>query len=264
MTKITKKLHAGRGQQTKWEIPIMNTEELIIEQEKIDNEVKAIAENLGLGVCYDGVFSPEHYSLTTIKTAWVFREPYDASGDCDYDYKKDIIDRSKKIDTRRNKYRDPMRYLEFSLKNNLLLYEDIPDADKDDAVSKLILQTAFINIKKNMGEASVNRGNFWSYVDKFSGVVNRQLTIANPKIIIASGTIDFFKKFGYLTNASIHKKTYSAYYVSEGKIILDCYHLGQRRISQEKFCNDIIMALRDAKDTGFLKLDQSTNAPTGK
>jgi hypothetical protein len=50
----------------------MNTEELIVEQEKIDKEVKTIAEQMKLGACCDGVISPEHYSKVEIKTSWVF------------------------------------------------------------------------------------------------------------------------------------------------------------------------------------------------
>src|ERR1035438_1889492 len=115
----------------------MNTEELIIEQEKIDNEVKTIAENLNLGACCDGVISPKHYSFAPIKTSWVFREPYDRGGDRDYDYKKGIVDRLNKNDIGRNRYFDPMRYLEYSLKKNFALRKDIPDSDKDIEVSKL-------------------------------------------------------------------------------------------------------------------------------
>jgi len=230
----------------------MNTKELINEQDIIDGEVKTIAEQMGLKACYDGIISPEHYAKAEIKTSWVFREPYDSYGDCDYDYKKAIIERLNKIDTKRNRYFDPMRYLEYSLKNKLVLWDEIPDADKDVAVSKLLLQTAFTNINKIVGGASVNWNTFWNYTDKFSDLVKKQLAIADPKIIIASGTIEFFEKYGYLRNASSHKKSYRFYYVCEGKIILDCYHLGQRRMSQENLCNDIIMALQNAKENGFL------------
>ncbi|HEY5043235.1 MAG TPA: hypothetical protein VIK53_14670 [Verrucomicrobiae bacterium] len=228
----------------------MTAEELEIEQEKIDNEVKIIAEGLNAEAVYDGVISPEHYLLNPMKTSWVLREPHDSGGD--YCYKEGIIDRLDRNDIGRNKYFDPMRYLEYSLKNNLVLYDDIPDSDKDVTVSKLLLQTAFTNINKIVGGASVNWDIFPNYVDKFSGLVKRQLTIANPKIIIASGTIEFFRKYDYLTNASVHNKSYKEYYVNEGKIILNCYHLGQRTISQENFCNDIINALKDAKLKGFL------------
>ena len=230
----------------------MSIKELINEQNKIDGEVKAIAKQMGLKACYDGVISPEHYSMAPIKTSWVFREPHDEDGD--YDYKTSIVDRLKRNDIGRDKYFDPMRYLEYSLKKGLVLYDDIPYSDKDIVVSKLLLQTAFTNINKIPGGPSVNWNTFWDYTDKFNDLVKRQLAMADPKIIIASGTIEFFKRCGYLRNASVHKKSYRDYYVSEDKktIILDCYHLGQRRMSQENLCNDIIKALQNAKENGFL------------
>ena len=237
---------------------IMNAEELEIEQEKVDAEVKRIAEELNVEVVCDGVILPKHYLSTVIKThktLWVWREPHDSDGG--YCYKKHIyLHRIEIRDTKRSVYLDPMRYLEYSLKNNLVWYADIPDADKDVEVSKLLGQTAVINIKKSLGGAGVDWSTFWNHVDKFSHIVKRQLEIAKPKIIIATGTIGFFEKYGYLTNASIHKKTYRNYYVSDGRIILDCYH-PKARIAQERFCDDIIMALRDAKERGFLNLQAS-------
>jgi hypothetical protein len=228
----------------------MNAEELEIEQEKIDNEVKRIAKELNVEVICDGVILPKHYLLTKIKTLWVWREPHDDGGS--YCYKKDIIQRRIEIkDTKRSVYLDPMRYLEYSLKNELELYNDIPDADKNAEVSKLLGQTAVINIKKNLGGARVDWSTFWDYVDKFKSVVEKQLEIANPKIIIAAGTIGFFEKYGYLTNASHHEKSYRMYHVSDGRIILDCYH-PKAWIAPERYCDDIIMALRDAKENGFL------------
>jgi|ERR1017187_102042 hypothetical protein len=228
----------------------MTIEEFKNEQNNIDEEVKRIAEQLNAEVVYDGVISPEHYLLAPIKTSWVLREPHDSGGG--YDYKADIIEKISRKGIGRNKYFDPMRYLEYSLKNNLVLYDDIPDSDKDVTVSKLLLHTAFTNINKIVGGASVNWDIFPNYIDKFSGLVKRQFTIADPKIIIASGTIDFFNRHGYLSNASVHAKTYRKYYASENNVILDCYHLSQHTISQEAFCNDIINALKDAKLKGFL------------
>ena len=96
----------------------------------------------------------------------------------------------------------------------------------------------------------------WKDVDKFSRLVKRQIEIANPKIIIATGTIGFFDKYYNLTKASSYKKTYRNYYVNDDQIILDCYH-PKARITQERFCDDIIMALRDAKERGFLNLQAS-------
>jgi len=229
----------------------MTAEEIEIEQEKIDNEVKKIAEGLDAEAVYDGVILPKRYVSNPIKTLWVWREPHDSDGD--YCYKKAIIEKRLEVrDTRRNVYFDPMRYVEYSLKNNLVFYDDIPDADKDVEVSKLLGQTAVINIKKTLGGAGVDWSTFWNYVDKFSHLVKRQLEIAEPKIIIATGTIEFFNKYGYLANASIHEKTFGHYYVSDGKIILNCYHPKQTQITQERYCDDIIMALRDAKSKGFL------------
>lgn len=238
----------------------MTTEELIIEQERIDGEVEKIAEGLNVGAIFDGIILPELYHKRQndkINTLWVWREPHDSDGG-GYCYKKHIIEKRLKVrDTKRSVYLDPIRYLEYSLKNNLDLWGDIPDADKNVEVSKLLGQTAVINIKKSLGGVGVDWSTFWDYVDKFSDLVKRQIQIAEPKIIIATGTINFFEKYGYLANASIHKKTYRNYYVCGGQIILDCYHPKQTRINQERFCDDIIMALRDAKEKGFLHLQES-------
>ena len=169
----------------------MNAQQIIYEQSAIDEEVKRIADRLGFEAVYDGVISPEHYVLRPIKVSWILREPHDSGGD--YDYKEDIIDKLSKNKIGRSKYFDPMRYLEYSLDNNLTFYEDIPNSDEDVNISNMLLNTAFTNISKIVGGARVRDwGIFWQNVEIFSSVVKRQIEIANPTIIVASGTIGQF------------------------------------------------------------------------
>jgi hypothetical protein len=229
----------------------MTAQQLISEQTKIDAEVWQIAGQLELEVATDGVISPEHYSERKIKTSWVLREPHDDEGG--YDYKKDIVDRLNGNRIGRNKYFDPMRFLEYSLNNNFALWDDIPDSDKDVDVSNLLLNTAFTNINKIVGGARVRDWEiFWKNVRIFGSAVKRQIEVANPTIIIASGTIDFFKHFGFLENSISYPKTYRNYYVTGKQVVLDCYHLGQHTISQQNFCDDIILAVQDTKNRGLL------------
>lgn len=227
----------------------MNAEELKSEQAKIDLVVERIAEVLKVTAITDGVISPDHYVSSLIKTAWLFKESNDRGET--YDYKTAISDRIKRGEWRR-RYDIPMSYLEYSLINNLVLY----DADKCPVALKLLLKTAFINWKKMPGGSKVD-SDFSSYAKQFSDVVKKQLTTIDSKIIIAAGTIDFFHQNGHLNNCSSHPKTYRKYYANERHIILDCYHPAAR-VNREYYCNDMIEALRDAKLKGFLKLDTQT------
>jgi hypothetical protein len=234
----------------------MRADELKLEQAKIDQEVKRIAESMGLEAVYDGVISPDHYVARPIKVSWVLREPHDSGGD--YDYKSAIIDGAKRNHSKRHRYFDPMRYLEYSLDHGFPLWNDIPNSDEDINVSRLLLNTALTNINKIVGGARVDYGTFWDYVAKFSQLVQKQIEVAAPNVIVASGTIDFFKDCGFLDNAISFPKTYRNYYAVGDRIILDCYHLGQTTITQEAFCDDIILAVQDATSRGFLNASSAS------
>jgi hypothetical protein len=217
----------------------MTIDELTQQQSIIDEDAKKLAGLRGRTVICDGVISPRDYLNAKYKIAWLLREPNEIDKNCAYDHKGNIVNRIQKGGLRKNRYFDPMRYLDYSLNHNYLKYRNIPKTDTSLEVTNLLLKVAFINESKIIGGSQINK----EYIEHkilFRNILKKQIELYSPDIIIACGTIDSIKELGILGKSNPIKKNYRNCYVSNNKIILDCYHPAQRKIKQERYCDDMI------------------------
>jgi hypothetical protein len=233
----------------------MNAEDFMRDQELIDAEINTIGTELDSqrGSVCDGVISPKHYLSSPTKTAWLLREPHDEGGG--WDFKTGIIARLNGTDPRpirSNRYFNPMRYLDYALNSDLVPYHRDLLANEHLAGPQRLLNTAFININKIPGGANVDPAVWLPYAEKFWPVVEKQFVLANPKVIIACGTVSYLERCGYL-NKYCYRQTERGYYRNDkNNIIVACYHLGQRTITEEALCNELMDCLRDARANGVL------------
>ena len=220
----------------------MNTNEIINAQHIIDLKSEEIAKSINEKPVLDGIISPEDYINSTLKCLWLLREPTIDHAD---NIRSDINRRLDKGELKKNKYFDPMRHLIYSIDNNYIKNEDIKNTDYS---SNLLKQIAFVNCSKIRGGSKLNWPIWRKNYDLFKDIVFKQIQIANPNIIICVGTIEFLNKNGYLKDAEKKVKSYRHYYLKENSIIFDCYHLAQRKITQNSYVNDIISVLKDLEN----------------
>ncbi len=217
----------------------MTVEEIVKQQSIIDAEAKKVASMKGRSVICDGILSPTDYLNARFKTAWILREPNEVDKNCAYDHKSNIVYRIQQGNLRKNKYFDPMRYLDYSLNHNFLKYKNIPKTNTSLEVTNLLLKVAFINESKIVGAARIN-DEYHQNKALFKNILKNQIELSTPDIIIACGTIDSMRELGILEDSTSVRKSYRNCYVVKNKIILDCYHPIQTTITQEKYCDDMI------------------------
>jgi len=213
-------------------------------QEELDQKMTLIASSFDEDAIQDGIISPNSYIESPFKMLWLAREPHDTDGG--YDYKREILKGLNNGIYKKDKYFDQMRYALYSLENNFLHWEDIPDSDTSEYIANKLREVAFVNCSKIPGGANLNWERWWKYVKAFKEIVFEQIELARPDIIVCVGTQIYLKEFGYLENATEHEKSYRHYYLKGSQIILDCYHIAAR-FSPEKYLDDIVDAIRQAK-----------------
>lgn len=200
--------------------------EITIEQNKIDKKAAVIANNINEEAIFDGIISPEDYLKSKIHIAWLLREPHDGGS---WDYKSALVDRSKEA-PHKHRFFDKIRYVQYSIKNNFILWNDIPNSDENEEVHKSFLDACFININKIGGYSTIDKDTFPKYVSLFKDLTMEQIHLAKPDLIICSGTYSFVKDW---------------FSEEEQKKLIDVYHISQRTISEQNFCDDIILKIKE-------------------
>jgi len=212
---------------------------------ELDGKMEDVADSLSDEAVYDGIICPERYVKSKYKVLWLAREPHDDGGD--YDYKSDIMNKIKAGELVGNKYFNKMRDLQYSLNNGYLDWDGLKNIDRKDYNYNNIGDIAFINCSKIPGGANLDWGKWWSNCEAFKDIVAKQIEIANPDIIICVGTRNYLEKYGYLNDAIMRAKSYRNYYLKEGRLILDCYHISAR-YSNRLYFNDIISSIKEWKN----------------
>ena len=220
----------------------MEISNIVNAQNQLDKKMADIAESFGEEAIYDGIISPGDYVRTKRKILWLAREPHDDCGD--YDYKSEIMKGLNAGNIKKDKYFDLMRYLLYSIENDYISWEDIPDSDTSEHITNLLKEVAFINCNKIPGGANVKWDKFWLYSEAFREIVFDQIKLAEPTVIICVGTKNYLDKYGYLDETIKSEKSYRNYYTKGNILILDCYHIAAR-ISRQTYLDDIIKVLRE-------------------
>ena len=219
----------------------MDIEIIENKQKEIDEQIEVLTKSINKEPIYDGIISPKHYFSSPMKVLWLAREPHDVGGN--YDYKIDIIDKQNKGELKGKRYFNRFRFLQYSIENNFPAWDKKTFNSNDKEYSDLVLKAAFINCNKVPGGANVNWDIWRKYSDMYSNLVKKQIDLAQPDVIIATGTLNYLESYGYLANASKFSKSYRNYFIANNTIIFDCYHISTR-FSVENYCNEINDVLR--------------------
>ena len=226
-------------------------------QYELDKMMEQIATSIGYsnGVVTDGIFSPKNYLEANVKIMFLLREPHDDGGWAGREAIRDKFESYRKREgenTGWKTYFDLMSYVLYSVQNGYLSWDDCPDAEIDINIRKLILSIAFVNCSKIPGGATINKKLWWERVDRFWPVVSKQITLAAPDVIICMGTNNFLEKQNFLVDCEAKGKigeTDRYYYKNKisRQLILDWYHPIQRRLSRQKYFDNIIEVLKKEK-----------------
>lgn len=194
----------------------------------------------------DGVMLPDEYFSKEIRLAWILKEAYDeedgTGGDWSY---FDLYDKVG-FDLSKHKTFKPIIQTSYSIHNNFIKYENLDDVDCE--MMQIIKSVAIINTQKLPARnySTTHDNDLHQSVKKYSDLLETQLDLINPNVIIFGNTFKYYKDLLKIEDSEIVKG--NVWYVSkEGKLYISAYHPVQTQTSKKDYVNDIVSVVEKWK-----------------
>jgi len=231
----------------------MNKDQTLAEKlDAFDKEVvaKIVCDPEQLEPILDGIIDIEKYLSAKYKILWILKEAYD-------DFDEEGNPRGGNWDLRelirsRNSYQDfagggrrtfiRMLYASWGILNDFTIWNNIPDLDKDSSVLNALKGIAYINVKKLPGLKLSSHSIIANAYKSDKELLLKQIELINPNIIIGGATLHHFIDDLQLSEIEKHRQGSVNYLLKDDKIYIQAYHPGYWGISEEEYCNDIILA----------------------
>ncbi|MBR5958459.1 MAG: hypothetical protein IKZ99_08855 [Salinivirgaceae bacterium] len=169
-------------------------EELTKAQNDLIDEIQAFAESKKLvteDICpiYDGVADIDAYLKSSLKIMWILKNAYDANDGNNNPngggwYLKDVLDSS--VQTWRG-----MAYAIYGFRNDLD-WGALPAISQNKKIIDEIKSVAYININKMPGLKSISDSEALYCYNLWKDILNKQIDVYEPDVIIFGGTFRFF------------------------------------------------------------------------
>jgi len=203
----------------------------------------------------DGIIDPERFITAKYKVLWILKEPYD---DFDEDGTpfgggwdlKAVIKSKNSIHeyTGGKPTFKPMVYASWGILNDFYLWDDMNNVEKDPSMLNALKSVAYINVKKLPGRKSTHYSICNEAYKSHKDLLLEQIELINADIIIGGGTLHHFIKDLQLSGVERHTQGSANFFLNDNKIYIQAYHPAQRTsstgVSQEQYCNDIILAVK--------------------
>jgi len=208
--------------------------------ERLLYKAKEMNENKPI---YDGILSPQDYVGTKKKILFIAKEPNDDSGGWDFKYPKEPF--------KNDHFWFPLKYIAYGILNEGVAWSEIPVVTTNNDVNEVLKKVAYINVNKFPAGSTTDMAKLKLRFDLFTDILQEQLEIINPDIIICLGTFEIIgSSLVDDTYKTIDKKYRKAYF-NQHRIVLDCYHVGYtyggRGMDWEVYCEEAINAVRDCE-----------------
>lgn len=177
----------------------------------------------------DGIINKDFFNKSKIKILWILKE-VNHDGEID-DWDMSIILQNLKtkngIKSGWEKTFATIVYTTFGILNKKL-WDEIPYHYDNPEIIDILKEIAYINVNKTSGGSTTHYLTLEKAYLTYKEKLFQQINEINPSVIIYGGTFYLFEND---LNSNIINKTIKH---------IDAYHPAQRKISHEKYCNDII------------------------
>jgi hypothetical protein len=145
-------------------------------------------------------------------------------------------------------------YISYSLQHNLVEYGKLPEIAENEKVVNALHSIAFINVGKCGAETQTPCERLNELYNQNKYLLHEQIELIQPNIVIGWNTLEFFQndesftsRFGNSESKSNQDAVDS--WVSNGILYIDAYHPVYLKVSQERYVNSIVEAVKTHFDT---------------
>lgn len=212
---------------------------------QIRQEIEQMVSPEGYRGVSDGIINPIEYEKARYKILWVLYEPYGDTGGWSL---TDAMNRYASWDEIRNshKFHRQLIYTVYGILNGFVHREEMPNI-RNQEVFQVLKQFAYINVKKIPNHiARMVFKDVKSSAKTNMPLLLKQIKVYSPDIVILGGTMKFFRHSLSL-NAIPNGSVGSVNYYLADRLYLETYHPSNTILSEERFCNEIIDAVKSSK-----------------
>jgi hypothetical protein len=198
----------------------------------------------------DGIMQPDEYFKKEIRLAWVLKEAYDeedgTGGGWSYFDLYDKVD----FNISKNQTFKQIIKTSYSIHNEFIKYENIGEIDFE--MKQIIKNIAIINTQKLPAKnySKTLPKDLQESINKYSDLLETQLDLINPNVIIFGGTFQYYKDLLKIEDSEIVKG--NVWYISkEDKLYIIAYHPAQTQNSKKDYMNDIVSVVEKWKLNGL-------------
>jgi hypothetical protein len=228
----------------------MTLENFKKELDKINLEIIDCYREGEIMPIYDGCLNPDSYYKSPLKILWLMKEPYDeydGLGDWSLpdffmkEYDKFFQGLILKTPTWRT-----VVHTTYCIFENFSNYDSTKSINSNPSMANYLNNIAWVNIQKlpsKTGSRTKIENIRFAYV-KHKEIINKQIDLINPQIIICGNNFDIIKTS--LGNPQEKKlsNSYCEYYEVKNRLYINAYHPAQSTVSRESYVNGIVNTIK--------------------
>ncbi len=193
----------------------------------------------------------EYYNTPQLKIVWLMKEPYETGereggwsipGLYSDNYPRFFTDL---INGASGRTWQPVVYATYGILNDFALWDEIPFIRNDPAIVKVLSKVAWVNIQKLPSEigTSTNIGHIHEAYNKHKTILKRQINLLDPDLVICGNTFSVIADDLGNPKPIFLNDNLECYSLGK-RLYINVYHPAQRRITREKYVNDIVSCVK--------------------
>ncbi|MEO5775742.1 MAG: hypothetical protein ABIQ27_02490 [Flavobacterium sp.] len=204
-----------------------------------------------VGPIYDGALdSAKYFDNTRLKILWLMKEPYDDEREGYWSLPELFTTKydtffSDLIKGTSGRTWQPVVYISYGILNEFKNWDEIPFISNDPSIVKSLEKVAWVNIQKLPSETgkSTNMKNIYSAYNNHKQLIQNQIEILNPDVIICGNTFKVLKDYF----GAPKEVTYDMieYYEIGKRLVINAYHPAQLQITRERYVNNIVECVKN-------------------
>jgi hypothetical protein len=218
--------------------------------QELDRRIRSAQKLEPLG-CYitDGIVDIDQWRKQAIRPLFIGKEAYEQGDRTEWSASEELKNNPREACRASPRTWKTTAYVSYALQHGLTEYDKLPDIAEDEAVVKSLNSIAFINVGKCGAETQTPWERLDSLYRQNSKLLHDQIEFFQPNIVIGWSTLRLFQadasftsRFG--SNEAKSNQDAVDSWVSNGVLYVDAYHPVYFRVSQSRYVNSIVEAVK--------------------